>query len=178
MKKIIFILGLVLAFSSCKKKEIENPNEEELITTIEVNAIEEGTSIEKKFIFKDIDGPGGLAAQQFDTIKLKANKVYDVKLKFSNESVSPAADITEEVETEGDDHQIYFEPNGIELNVTQLNKDSKGYSLGTTSKWASGNVGKGTIRVTLKHKPGFKTSNDSVTVGETDVEIQFQIIIE
>lgn len=178
MKRLIILYWVLSCFTSCLKENIENPNEEELITTVGVRLIDQKSQEQSIYLFRDLDGTGGLAPQQFDTIKLKSSSIYDMQIILGNESVAPVDDIKNEVEAESNDHQLYYEPIGISLQITQLNKDDKGYDLGTTSKWEVGSAGKGSVRITLKHKPGFKTSNDSIDVGETDIEIEFPVIIQ
>lgn len=178
MKHVIVFTCVLCCFTSCLKEKIEDPNEEELITTVGVTLTDQKSQQQSTFLFRDLDGPGGLPPQQFDTIKLKVNSIYDAAVILGNESVAPAENIKNEVEAESNDHQLYYLPNGIELQVSQLNKDTNGWDLGTVSKWETRSSGKGNIRITLKHKPGFKSSNDGVEVGETDVEIDFPVVIE
>ncbi|MFZ9661480.1 MAG: hypothetical protein ACO29O_06330 [Chitinophagaceae bacterium] len=178
MKHVIVCTWVLYCFTSCLKDKIEDPNEEELITTVGVTLTDQKTQQPFTFLFRDLDGPGGLPPQQFDTIKLNANSIYDAQIILGNESVAPAENIRNEVESESNDHQVFYLPNGIELQVSQLNKDANGWDLGTASKWNTGSSGKGNIRITLKHKPGFKSSNDGVEIGETDVEIDFPVSLQ
>lgn len=168
----VCLLGAV-AFSSCEKDD-HSHDEEELITTVNVIATEVGGAA-TTFTFRDTDGPGGMAPSKFDSIILNANKTYSVSIQFLNESVTPAEDITKEIKEEDDEHQLYFQPTGVALTVSGLDADSKGLPLGLTSTWTAGAVGKGSMKVTLKHKPGTKAAGDPVTKGETDVEIDFGV---
>jgi hypothetical protein len=45
--------------------------------------------------------------------------------------------------------------------------------LGTTSTWTTTGVSNGTVKITLKHKPGIKAAGDPVSKGETDIEVSF-----
>ena len=110
---------------------------------------------------------------------LAPNKQYNCTVQVLDESKSPAVDITTEVIAEANDHQFYYEPTGVNITVTGLNTDPNGRPLGVTSRWNCGAVsGPGTVKVTLKHKPGAKGSNDPVTVGETDIEVTFAARIQ
>lgn len=176
MRKLVFLMTVVSLFSvSCEKDPIEDPNEEELITTVKVFLVEQGTTDPLVITFRDIDGPGGVAPTVFDSIIINANKSYATTIQFLNESVTPADDITAEVAAEADDHQIYYQPTTVSLNATNLNKDSKGLPLGVTSTWTAGVVAKGKMKLTLKHKPGAKAAGDPVSKGETDVEVEFGV---
>lgn len=162
-----------LLFSSCKKDDPEPVNEEEVITTLIVNLRDVGTGATESFIFRDPDGDGGNPPTVFDEIDMEAGKEYECTLSVLNESVTPAEDITEEVLNEDVDHQFYFAPTGNSANVTVTDLDANGLPLGLESTWNAGAAGTGTMKITLKHKPGEKNAGDPVTVGETDIEIDF-----
>jgi hypothetical protein len=174
-RKLMFLLTAVSLFSvSCEKDDKEDPNEEELITTVRVSLVEQGTTTTQVFSFRDVDGPGG-AAPTIDSIRINANKSYAATMQFLNESVTPAEDITAEVIAEANDHQIYFEQTGVSLVASNLNNDGRGLPLGVTSTWTAGGVGIGKMKVTLKHKPGTKAAGDPVSKGETDIEVEFGV---
>lgn len=185
MKKIyrVFAVFMVLAvgFSSCKKSKID-PNEVELITTVRLkfSNIVAGSAVPLIYEFKDLDGDGGAAPVKFDSIILQKNIAYSCEVFVLNESVSPADDITKEIVAEANDHQFYFTPSpGSLVSISQLNTDSKQLPLGTTSFWSTTlNPSRGMVNVTLKHKPGVKAANDPITKGETDISIDFKLIIQ
>jgi hypothetical protein len=173
---VLAVLAVSLLAASCEKDDPVNPNEEELITTVGVLVLENGTSNEQLFSFRDPDGEGGSPPIAFDSIIIDANKTYTVAIGFLDESKSPAKDITEEISEEAADHQIYYEPrNGVAINVSGLDTDPSGLPLGLISTWNAGAPGKGSMRITLKHKPGSKAAGDPVTKGETDVEVEFGV---
>jgi hypothetical protein len=177
MKKYFLFLfaTLLVGLASCSKDDDVDPNEEELITTLKVSLLASGSTTPQVFTFKDIDGPAGNPPATFDSIIIDANKSYTATLQFLNESVSPAEDITVEIAAEADDHQVYFAAAGMNIAASNLNLDSKGLPLGITSTWQTGGAGKGTMTITLKHKPGAKAAGDPVSKGETDVEIVFGV---
>lgn len=170
----IFLVSGISVMTSCEKEDHDH-DEEELITSVNVLVTEAGTTNVQTFRFKDADGPGGLAPTVFDSIILNSNKTYTVSLQFLNESVSPAEDITKEIKEEANEHQVYFTATGVALTPSNFDLDTKGLPLGLTSTWAAGAAGRGSIRITLKHKPGTKAAGDPVTKGETDVELDFGV---
>ena len=180
MKKYVFFLfaAFVVGLASCSKDDDVDPNEEELITTLKVSLLAVGSTTPQVFTFKDIDGPAGNPPAQFDSIIIDANKSYNATLQFLNESVSPADNVTVEVAAEANDHQVYFTPAGVPITPINLNLDSKGLPLGITSTWQTGAAAKGTLTITLKHKPGTKAAGDLVSKGETDVEVAFGVRIK
>jgi hypothetical protein len=175
-KGMLAITAASVLFLSCSKDDGgEDINEEELITTLRVTTIESGSGTTSTFTFRDPDGPGGAVPTVFDSIILNASRNYSVSLQFLNESVSPADDITLEVEAESNDHQVYYTSTGASITTLNQNLDGLGLPLGTECTWNTGASGTGTMKITLKHKPGAKSSGDPVSKGETDVEVDFPV---
>ncbi len=174
------LMMVTFVATGCKKDDKEPENEEELITTLKLTFTEVGGTATSTVTFKDADGPGGNAPTQNEQIVLSPNKQYNCTVQVLDESKSPAEDITTEVIAEANDHQFYYEVStGLNITVGNLNTDPNGRPLGVTSRWNCGAVsGPGTVKVTLKHKPGAKGSNDPVTVGETDIEVTFAARIQ
>ena len=179
MKKkslIIPILFVVFILGACKKDKLPL-NEEELVTTVAMVFTETGTTTQTNVIFRDLDGEGGMAPSVFDSIILAPGKTYQVSVLLLNESAVPVDTISNEIEAEAVDHQFYYQPAGVAITVSNLNTDPVGLPLGTTSAWTTGVAGAGKIKVTLKHKPGLKSAGDPVTVGDTDVELDWPLAI-
>lgn len=171
---VVMLGGLILA--GCKKKNNEEENEEELITTVRVKLTASGSATQT-FTWKDIDGPGG-NAPQISNITLSPGISYACELEFLDESKTPAENITDEVEAEGTDHQVYYEVATAALTINGLNTDAGGLPLGITSNWIAATSSGGTVKITLKHKPGVKAAGDLVSKGETDVEVSFPVVIQ
>ena len=176
------LLLLTLIMSSCKKDPIVDPNEGELITTVKVKLtdLQMGNTAVSEFIFQDLDGEGGVAPQKFDEILISKNRNYKCEIEFLNESTTPVDQVTAEVLSEAVDHQIYLLPTPTSLvNIVYGDKDANNLPIGITSYWSTGTMnGSGTMNITLKHKPGFKKLNDLVSVGDTDVSIDFKIKVQ
>jgi hypothetical protein len=92
-----------------------------------------------------------------------------------DESKNPVEDITEEIKEEADEHLIVYKITAANLSIQITDKDSKNLPLGLLSKWKSGSISNGHLLVSLKHQPGIK--DGSADKGETDVEINFPVII-
>lgn len=163
---------LALTLAGCSKDKDEVSNEEELITTVSLRFQEIGTANVFVATFRDTDGEGG-NPPSIDEIVLKPNANYSCSVELLNESVSPAEDITEEVQEEADDHELYFIPAGANITINRVDLDSKSLPVGLSSTWQTGAASAGTVRVVLKHKPGTKAAGDPVTKGETDIDLNF-----
>ena len=175
-RNLFALLTISVLFTACKKDKDE-PNEEELITTVILTFSPVGGGTPATFTFRDLDGPGGTAPAVFQDIVLSPAKTYTVSSTFTNESVSPAEDVTAEIVSEGVDHQIYYTPTGANVTVSNLNNDTGGLPLGISSTWTTTTASNGSMLMTLKHKPGIKAAGDLVTKGDTDVEISWVVRI-
>jgi hypothetical protein len=184
-KNVLFsavLLFFVFVMNSCKKDPVVDPNEGELITTVRLKLTNTLSSSINPLVyeFKDLDGEGGAAPVKFDDIVLQKNIPYICEVTVLNESVSPADDITKEIKAEANDHQFYFVPSSSNLlTVSNLDTDTQGLPLGLSSFWVTGlNPGTGTVKVVLKHKPGTKAANDLINKGDSDIELDFKLIIQ
>lgn len=178
------MLGM-LAISGCKKDDdlVETPppvqNDSEVITTMRLIATDSATNtVAGTFTFRDPDGSGGTGPDIFDTIRLAANKTYNVQLVLLNETVTPADSISNEVLAEANDHMFFFHYTGASITQSYLDQDTNTppLGIGLQTKWKTGAASTGTSQVILKHQPGVKDGTE--TPGETDVDITFQTVIQ
>ena len=111
MKKIFSLVVFSLLFLQCKKQEDVDPTDDnELITTVQLiftDAANQSTT----FTFQDKDGDPKTAPEKFEKITLNKNTDYTLAIKILNESVSPADDITKEIEAEIDSHLFVYKVN-------------------------------------------------------------------
>lgn len=181
--KTLLGLGVVaLAFSSCKKDDdlVDVPppdqNETEVITTFQITLTDiGGTQPTVNAIFRDLDGDGGNAPTQFDTLYLAPNTSYSAEILLLNESVSPTDTISNEVLEEAADHLFCFSPTGANVTITRTDTDGV-FEIGLQSLWVTAAVSDGTTQISLKHQPGIK--DGTCAPGETDIELDFTTKIQ
>ena len=173
----------LLALQSCKKddNEVSSPappaNESEVITTLRITFTDSANTADVRTAeFRDPDGPGGMAYDRFDTIRLDSNCTYFATILLLNETASPVDTISNEVLEEADDHLFCFTPSGSSASVTVTDRDGNNLPIGLQSTWITTSAGSGTMNVTLHHQPGIK--NGDCALGETDVEVLFVVEIE
>lgn len=174
---------MAAAFASCTDDNEPDPvNEEELITTVKMT-FTDNTGGVKVFSFTDLDGDGP-DAPVIENDTLSANTNYAVTVVFLNESENPAEDITEEVKEEGEEHQVFYDiANTLNLSYTYNDADTKGRPIGLLNSFITGDVSSGALKVTLRHEPN-KTASGVVggditnAGGETDIEVEFDVVIE
>jgi hypothetical protein len=176
----ISILAILIAFTfqACEDKVTDppNPNEEELITTVELTFTAASNSSDVRvFRFADPDGEGGNAPTRADTIRLESNTDYVLAVRFLDQSKSPEVDITNEIKNEANEHLVcYSTAAGTSVIITD--KDANGLALGLEAEVKTTSVAKSTIGISLKHQPNVKTG--SCELGETDVEVSFVLEVE
>ena len=185
-KPFMLALGaLSLVVVSCKKDEVKPaeptpPNENELITTLELKFSGKGVlGNDTTFVvtFNDPDGDGGNLPTQFETIHLLKNSTYKVEVTLLDKSKTPAETISNEVLAEANDHLFFYSSNPTGLvDVLITDKDSNGKNLGLKSTWTTTNAGSGKVKVKLMHQPGVKDGTSAT--GDTDIEVDFQVNVK
>ena len=180
---LMFLSVSALMFTSCKKDNEGEANEEEVITTMQLTFVPLGGGNTVTFKFEDADGDGGMQPTK-DQIVLATNKSYNVTLQLLNKTVNPVSDITAEVAAEAQAHRFYYQPStGSNITVSALNNDAAGVPLGITSSWTTTAAATGTMKITLRHYPGNppnKAAADPVNSpkSSTDIEVDFNTIVQ
>ena len=160
---VIFAMGLF----SCEPNEPVDPNEEELITTFNVNLEANGQSLTLNY--QDLDGDGGNdPVITMDT--LSANTTYSGSITLFNESVTPTEEITPEVFDEAEEHQFFFSSNGSS-SFTYKDQDNNNNPLGLSFELTTGNAASEILTFVLRHEP--IKSNPGVSSGDiTNAEVK------
>lgn len=177
---LFLITIFIISFTACDKKDPEPVEEQELITTVKLTLVNKADVAEVvTATWRDPDGDGG-DQPTVNTLVLKPNTVYNASVEFLDESnPTNPLEMTAEIIEEDIDHQIFYEESGgANVIINQLNNDSKGLPLGTDAVFNVGEASTGFLKVILKHKPGQKAAGDTKAKGETDIEVDFPIIIQ
>lgn len=186
MKKLksISVLALVLiSLSACNNDDdVTTPvNEEEIITTVRITLIGGGQTI--SLVYKDLDGDGPNDPVATDGVNLVAGTTYTGKTTFLNELANPVEDITEEVEEEGADHQIFYQLASTLGTITYEDEDSNGNPIGVDFTLVAGTASTNNdLVITLKHLPnktasGVAAGDITNAGGSTDVEAKFKVSV-
>ena len=179
-KFLPMLLLLLVTAASCSKDDDPLPevvNEEEVITTMEVTLTSGASVITLKT--QDLDGDGPNAPVVTVSGNLAAGTTYDGVMKFLNELESPAKNITEEVEEEDLEHQVFFTVgSGLDVTTEYSNFDSAGNNLGTQFKLTAGSASSGNLTFSLVHEPTKPNTGLASAGGETDIDATFSITIE
>lgn len=171
---------LFISITSCKDDDPVDENEEELITNVTFTLTPTaGDPVTLSFVDPDGDGNGTVTGGT-----LAANTTYTGAIVLTNESESPAEDITEEVQEEDLDHQFFFSASaGLNVTVSYGDADANGNPLGLATTVTTGDASTGTLNVTLLHEPakdasGVSDGDITNAGGEADVDITFDITVQ
>lgn len=174
IKYVLFYLFSFFLLLSCEKETPEIVEEQELITTVELQFQASGEAPQTiRWEANQTNVP---------TVTLKANTAYEVAIAFLDES-DPAdvEDITEEVREEADEHQVFFEFSGVTVDFTSGSSDtldSDGNPVFLHTVWNATSTGTGIIKAYLIHEPTSKTSTTRAGFGgETDVAIEIPFTV-
>jgi hypothetical protein len=181
MKKILILLSILsFLLISCDPENPNNPNDQEVITSLQIRA--ESATDTVVFAYSDPDGVGGIVPT-IDTIVLLSATTYSVSLELLDETKTPEDTVTHEILAEAEAHQFFFTITGANFTSAYNDTDSNGKPIGLLNSWVTGSVSTGTIMVSLRHQPdkngiGVSAGNITNAGGETDIEITFPVRIE
>lgn len=175
-------LMAIISLTSCEKDAPDIPNEEELITTLVYTLTPQGGGAAVEFRFTDLDGDGGDAPVIINGT-LAANTIYNGAIALLNEAEIPTEDITEEVQEEDEEHQLFFQVATANSTVAYADADDDGNPIGLASTLTAGDASAGTLTITLRHEPdksaeGVAGGDMTNAGGETDIEVTFNVAVQ
>ena len=173
-KYALFYLSVFFLLLSCEKETPEIVEEQELITTVELQFQASGEA--PQTIRWEVDQTNAT------TVTLKANTAYEVAITFLDESdPGDVENITEEVQEEADEHQVFYEFSGVTIDLSSGRSDtldSDGNPVFLHTVWNATATGTGIIKAYLIHEPTSKTSTTRAGFGgETDVAIEIPLTV-
>lgn len=128
----------------------------------------------------DADGNGPKAPTGQVTIPALAKGVtYTGTVKFENRTVSPAEDLTAEVQAEANEHRVFYTVTGTGVTITTTDTDAQGRPLGLRfSKSVTSTATAGSVRVVLCHYDDVaKSASSTSCTGDTDTDLTFAYTI-
>lgn len=182
MKKLFFFSSLIYLSLACEVDTPVIPNEEELITTVIYTLTPQNGGDDIVLKFQDIDGEGG-NSPVINSANLSSGTTYIGKLTFLNEAENPVEDITAEIKSEGEDHQIFYQTSStLNLTVVYNDFDANNLPIGLETTLAANTRTSGTLKIILKHEPnksGMNVDKGDITNagGETDIEVSFNVTV-
>ncbi|MBP6373775.1 MAG: type 1 periplasmic binding fold superfamily protein [Flavobacterium sp.] len=185
---IACVISFATLFISCSNENDATPvNEEELITTITAVFTPEGGGSAVTLNSRDLDGDGPNAPVITISGPFAQNTTYNGIVTFTNESVSPAEDITAEIVAEAEDHQIFYQTTGslpdFIYSTTAENVDANGKPIGLETVFTTTTAATGVLKISLIHLPnktavGVAAGDPTNAGGNTDATEEFTVQVE
>lgn len=185
---IACVISFATLFISCSNENDATPvNEEELITTITAVFTPEGGGSAVTLNSRDLDGDGPNAPVITISGPFAQNTTYNGIVTFTNESVSPAEDITAEIVAEAEDHQIFYQTTGslpdFIYSTTAENVDANGKPIGLETVFTTTTAATGVLKISLIHLPnktaaGVAAGDPANAGGNTDATEDFTVRVE
>ena len=182
LKNLKFLTIALVAsslFIGCSKDDDPQPvNEEEIITTMTVTLQPEGGGTDVILEFRDLDGDGPNEPEITDGI-LAAVVTDSGSIVLLNEAEEEADNITEEVEEENLEHQLFYTvESSLDVTTSGENLDDEGNILGTMFTLTAGTVSSGELTFTLVHEPTKPNDGLENAGGEEDISVTFNVSVE
>jgi hypothetical protein len=188
--KIIATLSFLL--TACEAEEPTREDSPEMITSVIVTFIpvDGGETIIGKAVDPDAEGIRDIETD--GPVTLAAGTTYLLTLSMYNDLADPDSEeynISAEVEEEGAEHMLFFgwtgsifaDPAG-DGNIDDRDgivwyedTDSNGLPLGLQTKWTTATTSTAKLRIVLKHQPDLKSETSSSDVGESDMDVVFDV---
>ncbi|MEO0604655.1 MAG: hypothetical protein AAF211_24690 [Myxococcota bacterium] len=194
----MFVRSLLLAAGliACNGDTEPGTEEPEVITTLTLIFTPQSGGADLEFVATDPENTGTLT---IDDIELSDAEDYDLAVTFFNDL--EGEDITEEIEEEDDEHQVFFTGSGVagpasdsmDAVVTHAygDMDGGGLPIGLDNSVVTDAEGTGEFTVTLRHLP---PENDVVVKvagledivamegfggipGENDIQVTFDLTV-
>jgi len=174
------LLAIPFLYFSCSDDDDapEPINEEEVITTMTVTLVAHDGSGVVTMQTQDLDGDGPNAPVVTVSGPISAASSYSGSIQFLNEMEDPAEDITEEVQEEDDEHQVFFSAAGVGMEFVYMDFDGDGNPLGTQFVLAPLGAGSGSVTITLVHEPAKPNDGLDTAGGSIDIQTTFSVTVE
>ncbi|MCC9168469.1 hypothetical protein [Pontibacter harenae] len=167
------LMGSLLFSTACKDDDDPTPPvETEMITTVQLNLMNEEKGLSAVASWRDLEGDGNPDTQ---ALTLKPNVTYTGTITFLDENKNPVENITEEIEEEAEDHQVFYSSTAPGLTITATDQDANQRPVGLEYTLVTTSEGSGNIRIVLKHQPG--TKNGNINTGDTDVDVIIPVTV-
>ncbi|WP_310556443.1 type 1 periplasmic binding fold superfamily protein [Flavobacterium sp.] len=190
--KAVAILA-ILTITSCSNDDtpiiVPPVNEEELITTVTAVFTPVGGGNVITLQSKDLDGDGLGNPVVSISGSFALGKTYNGEVTILDETKTPTDNITEEVQTEAVDHQLFYVETGTlpefaytPIATSPTNYDSNGNPLGLKTIFVTTTAATGDLKIILRHEgnksaPGVSAGDITNATGATDFEVTFTGIV-
>jgi hypothetical protein len=179
-KKMIKITSILLVFililMSCKKDHV-HAHDHETITVFKYSLTAPDGSV-AEFKFEDYDGDGGNLGRT-SVSNIKSNTLYSGRVSvFVGDSLHQE-NITSEIQSEGVDHEFFYSFTGTSApSIIKTDVDVNNNPLGINTSLNTASSGTFPLTIILRHKPTKPNTSLQTAGGDTDVEVNFNVVVQ
>ncbi|MDH3650624.1 MAG: type 1 periplasmic binding fold superfamily protein [Saprospiraceae bacterium] len=182
MRRLPLVFMVLIFFHACKKDDNVDPLGKQVITTLTFSLSSSGTTEPLVLSYQDLDGNGG-NDPIIDGGALQANSIYFGMLELLDESITPAANITNEIMLNEEAYQVFFTSAGLDITVIYADLDNDGYPIGLFTAINTGEASQGSVIVSVVrglNKSGVGVSDGQINNAGGEIQIQgtFPITIQ
>jgi hypothetical protein len=171
------VVSVALLSTSCSESSHDHDHgEHDVVTTITMVLVAEGSTDTLRYTWDDPDGAGG-QPPSIDTIMLAANTVYSAEIRILNDTEVPAEDLTSTIVNEGDQHQFFFRTSIADVALVATDQDVNGLPIGQRLRLTTGAAATGTIGMDLSHYDSPAAKDGQTPSDETDISIDFPAVV-
>jgi hypothetical protein len=177
MKNIsLFIFTILFAMLSCKKDHV-HAHDHDTITVFKYSLTAPDGSV-AEFKFEDYDGDGGNPGRT-SVSNIKSNTLYSGRVSvFVGDSLN-LENITSEIQSEGFDHEFFYSFTGTNApSIIKTDVDANNNPLGINTTFNTSGIGTFPLTIILRHKPTKPNTGLQSAGGDTDVEVNFNIVVQ
>lgn len=186
---------LALVLPGCGEGGVVGSDDSEIISRVELRFTPVGGGETLSFAFSDPDGDGGVSGEA-QRIELSPDTDYRLELHLSNDLVSPAVDIGEEIAAEAEEHMFLFAADLGSYAYDDLESDygenrvGEDLPVGLVGSFSAGAGGNGELRVVLRHLPALNGApqksadlpqlfaDGEALPGDVDVDVLFELVVQ
>jgi hypothetical protein len=189
------IVSTLVLWGGCEAEDPVKEDAPELITKVTLT-FKPATGFPIIATATDPDGEGVENIATDGPIRLDPKVSYILEIELFNTLVNSdeeGYDITSEVRKEADEHIFFFgwsgsifsDPAGdgnIDSRSDDVNyrdEDTNKVPVGLTTQWTTAvDAASGKLKILLKHQPEVKSATTSSAIGETDLDVEFDVIVD
>ncbi|MFZ9680420.1 MAG: hypothetical protein ACO3CL_03190 [Bacteroidia bacterium] len=187
MRPLLFVLlgsmAYLLPLSSCRK-DVNNPQPDSQhgsVTTLTLVLTDSSASPVRldTFQFDDPDGAGGQQPARWDTLRLRASRIYHAQVLLTNKLANPPQDLTPLIRAQGTQHLLVYRGDTTLVRIRITDRDQLNLPLGLESLWESGILpGSGVLEINMRHIAFGKNINSGMGSGHSDLQVPFRLEIQ
>ncbi len=177
------ILGVVI-LTGCKDPfhDDHSHDEHDVITTVTLRFVNTADSNDVvTAVWEDIDGIGGANPNRIDSVTLKKAASYACSVSFENRSVTPVVNVTQDILTDRNNHQVFYDLSSYLGQIAVEDLDARNLPVGLRFRLITpmdASAVPGQLKLSLYHYDDESDKTGTTRGSETDIEVAFPTFLQ